>query len=380
MMAERKNIPEATKLILWGKAGGRCEYEGCNRPLWKDDLTQSEFNSAYIAHIIAATPGGPRGHPTLSSQLEVEESNLMLMCDVHHRLIDRHDVDGHPVDRLREMKRLHEERIELQTAVDRDRRSHLLIYGPPVGDHSLTIDPALCAIGMSPEYYPATRDPMVLNQKNSMSTQRDQTYWESEMRQLQRAWDVVVEPKKKANELHHVSVFALAPQPLLVKLGTLLSDMTNCRVYQPIREPKGWKWRMEEPETNPFIVERPEGQSFGTPVLVLGTTNRIDDARVLEVLPDARIWRVTVERPHNDFLKTEAQLAEFRSLIRPLLDEIRDKCGQKAPIHVFPAAAVAICIELGLCYQPKAIPPLKIYDQSSAEKGFKYAITIGRDE
>src|SRR5207249_1098708 len=104
-------IPEKVKIRLWGKAAGRCQYEGCNEPLYIDTLTQAEFNLAYIAHIIADSPDGPRGHPVLSEQLKCDLSNLMLLCDPHHRLIDKHDIAGHPVERLREMKALHETRV-----------------------------------------------------------------------------------------------------------------------------------------------------------------------------------------------------------------------------------------------------------------------------
>ena len=93
---------------LWGKAGGRCQYDGCNRPLWLDTLTKAEFNTSYIAHIVADEPGGPRGNALLSKRLKSDISNLMLLCDEHHRLVDKADVPGHPVDRLIAMKELHE--------------------------------------------------------------------------------------------------------------------------------------------------------------------------------------------------------------------------------------------------------------------------------
>lgn len=95
------NIPDWIKLCLWGKAAGRCQYEGCNHPLYRDDVTQCEFNSAYIAHIIADKPGGPRGDAVLSEKLKADITNLMLLCDPHHRLVDKVDVAGHPVERLR---------------------------------------------------------------------------------------------------------------------------------------------------------------------------------------------------------------------------------------------------------------------------------------
>jgi hypothetical protein len=56
-------IPESTKYRLRRKAAGRCQYDACGVPLWRDGLTQFEFNIAYIAHIVADKPDGPRGHP-----------------------------------------------------------------------------------------------------------------------------------------------------------------------------------------------------------------------------------------------------------------------------------------------------------------------------
>lgn len=100
-------IPEKIKILLWGKTAGRCEYRGCNEPLWWDSLTQAEFNTSYIAHIIADKPGGPRGDEILSRKLKNELSNLMLLCDEHHRLIDKVNVEGHPAELLGEMKLEH---------------------------------------------------------------------------------------------------------------------------------------------------------------------------------------------------------------------------------------------------------------------------------
>lgn len=83
-------IPDETKTLLWVKAGGRCEY--CNAPLWKDTYTMTEMNAAYIAHIRAVSRNGPRWHPVLSKKLKKDISNLMLLCDKHHRKIDNMDI------------------------------------------------------------------------------------------------------------------------------------------------------------------------------------------------------------------------------------------------------------------------------------------------
>ena len=135
-MSGRPNIPDKTQTRLWLQAGGRCQYEGCNEPLWRDDLTMADMNGAYVAHIVAATPNGPRGDATLSPKLAIEISNLMLMCDKHHRLIDREQVAEHPVDRLTAMKKAHEARIELLTSLQEDKKSHVLFYGANIGEQN----------------------------------------------------------------------------------------------------------------------------------------------------------------------------------------------------------------------------------------------------
>ena len=57
-------ITEKNKYLLWVKAAGRCMYRGCNISLLVDNVTKRNFNQAYIAHIVADVPGGPRGDVT----------------------------------------------------------------------------------------------------------------------------------------------------------------------------------------------------------------------------------------------------------------------------------------------------------------------------
>ena len=47
---ERPSIPASVKFELWTKSGGRCEFEGCNKPLWYDGLTFAKINGSNIAH------------------------------------------------------------------------------------------------------------------------------------------------------------------------------------------------------------------------------------------------------------------------------------------------------------------------------------------
>src|SRR5688500_3460596 len=86
-----------TRLVLWARAAGRCQYQGCNTPLIGDLISGAEDpNFGFVGHIVADTPTGPRGDVVRSALLSDDVNNLMLLCHVHHKLIDVDEVAQHP--------------------------------------------------------------------------------------------------------------------------------------------------------------------------------------------------------------------------------------------------------------------------------------------
>jgi CBASS immunity sensor of nucleotide second messenger signals len=367
-------IPERIKLQLWGKAAGRCEYEGCNQALWLDALTKVEFNSAYVAHIIADCPDGPRGDPVLSEQLKRDPSNLMLICDVHHRLIDHEDIAGHSAERLRNMKASHEARIELLSGIGPDKQSHVLLYGANIGVHSSNISLAKAAEAMVPDSYPAESRAIELGFANSSFTDRDQEFWKLEAMHLRRLITQQVRSRLSNGLIHHLSIFALAPQPLLALLGYLLSDIPAAEVYQLHREPPNWKWR-EPSEADEFVFEEPETIA-GEPALIIALSATINESRVEAALENPTIWKLLHPKPQNDILQSKEQARAFRSAVRRLMDRIKARHGQGATIHVFPAMPVALAVDLGRVIMPKADLPIWLYDENRSRGGFSKAVEL----
>ncbi|MEK4404892.1 SAVED domain-containing protein [Sporosarcina sp. FSL K6-6792] len=368
-------IPQDVRYRLWGKAAGRCQYRGCNTPLWIDKLTKAEFNSAYIAHIIADKPSGPRGDVKLSILLGKDISNIMLLCDAHHRLIDIKEVEGHPVELLQEMKKEHENRIELITEMDTDRESHVVLFGTNIGDHSSPLNKNSVYPALKVEKrYPAQVEPIALNLDNSLFKDNDEFFWTVETKNLQQQFKEKVEPILSKNEMHF-SLFGIAPQPLLIKLGKLFSDIPVVETFQRQREPEPtWEW--SECEEFTYIVKVPE-KIKNKIALIISLSGAVTDDRIVSVLgEDISIWTLTIDNPNNDFLKSKHQLSEFRQIFRKLLNDIKFRHGQNNEIHVFPAAPVAVNIEIGRAWMPKADLPMRIYDQNYKMGGFQYALTI----
>lgn len=369
-------IPDWVKFCLWGKAGGRCQYDGCNHALYRDDVTKAEFNRAYIAHIIADKPHGPRGHPVLSEELKQDVSNLMLLCDAHHRLVDKVDVAGHPAETLQEMKQRHENRNELLTSIAEERQSHVLLYGAKIGQHNSHLSLAKAAAAMVPRSYPASNQEFRIGLGRSAYTDSEERYWEMEVDQLRRQFDSLVKPQFAAENISHLSVFALAPIPLLIELGRLLSDIPATDVYQLHREPADWKWR-DTPNAFAYRLDVPEDTSGKVVALVLALSADIVPERIRAVLGDeGSIWTVTHPQPGNDYLQSEVQLQEFRRIMRDVFNRIKAAHGEDADLHLFPALPVAAAVEVGRTWMPKADLPFRIYDQHRKNGGFYPVLEI----
>ena len=373
-------IPEKVKYLLWAKSAGRCEFDGCNKPLWRDGITQIEMNFADVAHIIGDSPHGPRGDVTLSKEYCSDVSNIMLMCLDHHRMIDQ-ILEMFTDDILRRMKQLHEARVEILTALTPDKTSHVIIYKGHIGEIQPKIDYRDAWLAMVPELYPSNRLPIELGLCNSSYQDNEEDFWKIEETNLERQFSEKVKPYFSSDKERNLfSVFAFGPQPLLIKLGSLLSDLYPAEIFQLHREPPTWKWQ-PGPEKFEYTIKQPM-TAHSLVVLNLSLSATIDSLRIKCALPGQNFseWQMTIQNPNNDYLKSRRQLQLFRQEFRKLLDRIKAIHGQDAIIHIFPAVPVSVAVEIGRVRQPKADLPFVVYDQNSKTDGFAHALNIGESK
>ena len=181
--------------------------------------------------------------------------------------------------------------------------------------------------------------------------------------------------------ISHVSLFALAPQPLLILLGSMLTDLVLTDVFAHHKEPEGWTWA-DEGEDLGFRVTPPPPDAKGDPCLVLSVSGTVSDDRISHAAigRDIAIWRLDVMEAHNDCLKTREQLSGFRAAVGPPLAQIKARRGQPRHPHIFPALPAAMAVELGRVRSPKADQPWEIYDQNNAMGGFVRALAVPQKE
>ena len=127
-----------------------------------------------------------------------------------------------------------------------------------------------------------------------------------------------------------MSVFGLAPIPILIELGRLISDISDTTIFMRHREPSPtWAWPNDRV---PLIFQANAGASkTRTVALKLSVSVEVSDERVRAAIgEEASIWEIKASEP---------------------------------------GTTVACATEFGRVWQPKAHPPFTIYDQP-AGKGF----------
>lgn len=374
----KTSIPVNTKIILWTRAGGRCQYRGCNDELIGDLISgQRDAKFGLIAHIVADEPKGPRGDAVRSPQLAKDVDNLMLMCDKHHRIIDVGDIVGHDESLLIDMKLSHEKRIAGLTVIKEERAAHVLCYGSQIGTHEAQVQYERIRQDMVPERYPADGRAIRIEVLGAPTIQdRSPEYWSLQVNNLRSQFSILVQQRIELREVTRLSVFPLAPQPLLIELGRLLCDIGDAEVRQLRREPKSWRWSKDIEDRIAFRTRRPT-EATGAPALILALSANVTDERIHSVLgADASVWAIEAENPNNDIMRRAEDLSEFRRLVRQMLNDIKAAHGESSVISVFPALPVSAAVEVGRVWMPKADLPMLVFDQQPEPRGFVPALAI----
>ena len=370
---KRTPIKPNVKNMLWLRAAGRCEFRGCNKRLWLDDLTKNPCNQANIAHIVSDSPEGPRGDVVRSPLLAGDIENLMLLCRDHHGLIDSMDyVLDYPEELLLRMKKDHELRMERVAGIKDEMGAHTVACSVAIEDTLPPLDANMLNRALLPDYYPVEERPIEIGWTYFKEGDWNKYWKDEELKLVTQCRNRILDqiglwPNKR------IALFAMGPMPLLVKLGTILNDKIPVEVYQKHRNPDTWAWQDGGPVD--YIVNAPQDYSKD-PVLVFSLSYDITDRVKKHYGEGASVWDFRIDSPNNDFLRSKSQLEEFSKKVYEVLANIKLKT-QKERVKVFMSMPVACAVELGRVWMKKADVALDLYDYNTkySEKD-EYALTI----
>lgn len=372
-MGRNKAPSDNTVRILCGKAAGMCEFEGCNKRLFYDGVTLSNFNNAYVAHIVASSANGPRGDKVLSPQLSDKLENLMLMCADHHKLIDT-NVHEYPVERLKAMKVAHEEKLDRICSLFTVPKTGIVRFVSPIkGTQTANIDYNLAAKAVLPNKHPASQYGIQMPIKSSYKY-KSKEYWDDCTNQLEYQFQNALYNPYIQLHRSNFSIFPIAPIPLIIKLGELIGDKLPCDIYQKTRVPDTWEWRSVE-LTNTFAIESKEyNQESESVALVISLTNKISDDRIPQIDKYRAIYRITASKLEVDCIKSISDLSAFWHAYQGVCEKILNLYGRNIGVYLFPAVPVSAAFEIGRRYMSNTYPKINIYDECD---GFFETLILG---
>ncbi len=379
MKMNRLTIPPEIRLKLWVLSGGRCEIPGCNKYVWRHGVTLQEDNFAHIAHIVAASPKGPRGDEERSPKLVIDFDNLMLVCLECSKLIDGKNCEQYTEDDLKRYKKAHEDRVRIQTDLKPEMQTTVLRFMANIGDRPVTI-------GLGDTYqailqksrFPRDERGILLDNTNRPG-RGEPEYWSVFAKEIK---DNVEKELRAGNTLarpDHLSIFALGPIPLLMQLGNAIGNAISADLYQRHRDSENWKWKEENDSPFDFAVSEKLVENSKHVVLVLSLSGKIGLHEVYNHFEETpHLYEISIDQPNPGFLTQESHLQKFKFQYRSLLSNIREKHGEDIQIHLFPAIPAPIAVLCGRELLPKVDPPCIVYDYESEQGGFIRTIQINK--
>jgi hypothetical protein len=373
----RKNPDDLTVIKLWVRAGGRCEFRGCNEYLLVDNLTLEEANFSNIAHIVAAELNGPRGGFDLPFEKRSEIENLMLLCRRHHTLIDNKKLEEkYPVELLREHKKLHEDRILRLTDVQEGSKTFVVRLKGRIDGEAVSIPNTHIKNAILPKYM--ADDLGMEIDLTSLPLGDDDSYWQTGQKIIDEKIKDIYRPGVDKKEIEHISVFALGPIPLLMFLGNKLSNAVEADLFHLHKDIENWTWKIDGDAIKYKIRLLSKGKKDSLVSLLLSLSGPIKMEDLPNKLKDYWVYEITLDKgtPNRMFMRMKEDLLNFRKTFRQFLCEVREKHKGVKEILVFPAVPTPVAVACGRDLIKKTDPALKIYDFNKNRGGFREVLTI----
>ncbi|SEO90339.1 hypothetical protein SAMN04488134_11647 [Amphibacillus marinus] len=365
---KRRQLTRPEIFHLWVACGGVCSFEGCNKRLIErsgGDLT----NVGIGAHIIGHAKGSAR-HNFMEQYGYTQETleditNLMLMCSYHSKYIDdKHTRDNFPPDMLFEMKKKHEERVASWSETKK-KKSIALIHkrlGGPVFDFEIE--------GETPHILlDAVEDQEIFND----FTNQGWTDGKERNKELFRNFSRKIKDRKADVG----EIFPLSPIPLLVHLGSLLTDTVPISTYQYNRE--DGLWVSSNPGLNKDISLACSIETNGLPHLAVSVSVsgivKIDS--IQEVLGEEfDTLSFEINEPGLKRVLYKEDVSNIQARIKNEIENLLQR-NDYEKIHLFYAGPAGLAIEIGRGINTNIWSEVCLYQYNNRMKPkYQYALSI----
>lgn len=368
---------QKTRDTVSALAGWRCQFPGCGDNLKVHAATGRIGNFGYFAHIVASSPDGPRGSKEESARLADNPSNLLLLCDGCHRLIDRVNPAAFPVERLHAIREESIAKVShlLDTLKYREVKP-FAILGSLRGQVPVLFETEVqealwgrglrCARGSTETLFQLGRH---LYKEGTV------TYWGSLFEVLRQ--DILVLQRylngtsQNGGTRMEIAIFPLHLTSVLILAGRLLGDSGGIHLFQPHRDKVGeglvtrWAWPVSamppSPEKYRVRTLEPCLVDSGEACLLVSLTFSIDPIRLPEHCYKDGKWllptlEVFVEEPSQNIISHPEDLQHFGRQVDSALRTLQDQFRAKK-IHLIVGAPTTAAVVIGQKMQARHHAP-----------------------
>lgn len=368
---KRGKIDAPVRERVWGRAAARCVL--CSK--WVVD--EREFWHAIpvgqIAHNVAASSGpkAPRGESSLTEKERAAETNLLLLCGDCHRVIDSPVYrEKYTVEFLTKKKQQHERRVREVTDFATLRPSTVIRFTAPVrgtvapATHA-QIGEALRRSGLTGMGADTRTGAFEIDLRSDES---DTWSWDAAKKAIDhgvaRAHEAIA-----AHDAGVVSVFALAPVPMLVYFGAALDDKTETRIFPRTRgdHVEVWSWPEEAPMPGVFewTIQDSGNRSAQDVVALVDVSARIEPSRIPAELGSAPVVRLSANDFGPDAIASQGDLDAFARVWRDLLAHVEARWPAVQRLHLLAAVPTTAAVTLGRHRMRGAHPTFVVYQRTN---------------
>lgn len=356
-------VSAATKYQLWGRAAGHCEI--CHRSLEEEGAYKMSGVFSNIAHVKAQRSDGPRYDEGQTVKDRDALDNLLLLCPTCHKNIDVDNKDRFPVEELLSIKSEREEAIRKYASLSSIPKLNVITCTYPIRGETISIKDtewkaALLDFGMT---YVASR-PFAI--ARDAETQRDVDGYQ------QAAIDMEARIGKYRETVEEqscpIGIFALAPQPLLIKLGALLSDKQAAIPFQWHRNEFAWSFQAESSGVAYGFRPIWEGEQDATDVaLVLSLSASVNASFLPEEVVRFPLMELAADKPGIETVSSIDDVTRFGNEVVSAISTIHTRYPGAERLHVFPAAPISLAVKFGMAVNRNLFEEMVIYDKQNGK-------------
>lgn len=363
-----KDINIETKRKVMQDSHGRCMFEGCGEDLGFDKLTGIEGNFSYLAHNIASSENAARSTIGLSDKLSNEPSNILLMCDRHHRLIDRVAAADYTAQTLSKMRRdfidtanglLNGLSFQPIPAFSIAWPVHRQVIAPPS-----VVQIAQCMSKINARLDSQIND---ISDNEALLREADPQVIRT---LIPSSIDVAAEKiiMQGQGSRHRAALFAFGLMPPLIGLGAKIGNKNDITPMLRYRDGGQWIWPADEPKGAFYTIEGLETLTDNEPeiilALALSANPKSFNTASSEINNKTKAKTIIIkafdDSMGNGALSHPDDGITFMKDMQKLLHNLNDNYGVKK-IHFLPCASNAACVYFGKAFDSHH-PDILVYD------------------